>query len=145
MGKCAYKFVDFLKAAGQKYWQFLPLYHVSYGTAPISPSPPSPETPYYIDLDLLIKDGLPRAASLRASTGAATRSMWTMAASSKNRYRVLRLAYERGAKKLSAELESFRRENGWLENYALYMSLKSHSRHAQLDRVAGGGYPSAQA
>ena len=36
------------------------------------------------------------------------------------------LAYERGAEKLSAELESFRRENGWLENYALYMSLKSH-------------------
>ena len=33
---------------------------------------------------------------------------------------------ERGAEKLSAELESFRRENGWLENYALYMSLKSH-------------------
>ena len=25
MGKCAYEFVDFLKAAGQKYWQLLPL------------------------------------------------------------------------------------------------------------------------
>ena len=34
MGKCAYKFVDFLKAAGQKYWQFLPLGTTSYGDSP---------------------------------------------------------------------------------------------------------------
>ena len=30
-GREAYEFVDFLKAAGQKYWQVLPLGPTSYG------------------------------------------------------------------------------------------------------------------
>ena len=34
MGKSAYRFVDFLKAAGQKYWQLLPLGPTSYGDSP---------------------------------------------------------------------------------------------------------------
>ena len=99
--KCAYKFVDFLKAAGQKYWQFLPLGTTSYGDSPYQSFSSFAGNPYYIDLDLLIKDGLlKRSGTMRASTGAATRSMWTMAASSKP-VRVLRLAYERGAEKKS--------------------------------------------
>ena len=36
MGKSAYHFVDFLKAAGQKYWQLLPLGPTSYGDSPYS-------------------------------------------------------------------------------------------------------------
>ena len=31
LGKAAYDFVDFLKAAGQSYWQMLPLNPTSYG------------------------------------------------------------------------------------------------------------------
>lgn len=34
VGKGAYKFVDFLKESGQKYWQILPLGHTSYGDSP---------------------------------------------------------------------------------------------------------------
>ena len=34
MGKAAYQFIDFLKAAGQKYWQLLPLGPTSYGDSP---------------------------------------------------------------------------------------------------------------
>ena len=34
MGKCAYKFVDFLRDSGQKYWQLLPLGPTSYGDSP---------------------------------------------------------------------------------------------------------------
>ena len=36
MGKSAYEFVDFLKAAGQKYWQLLPLGPSSAGDSPYS-------------------------------------------------------------------------------------------------------------
>ena len=42
------------------------------------------------------------------------------------RPKLLRLAFERGKEKLSAEVEAFRRENAWVENYALYMALKAH-------------------
>ena len=34
MGKAAYEFVDFLKEAGQKYWQLLPVGPTSYGDSP---------------------------------------------------------------------------------------------------------------
>ena len=34
MGKCAYDFVDFLKEAGQRYWQILPLSPTGYGDSP---------------------------------------------------------------------------------------------------------------
>ena len=34
LGKAAYDFVDFLKAAGQSYWQMLPLNPTSYGDSP---------------------------------------------------------------------------------------------------------------
>ena len=31
LGKAAYEFADFLKAAGQRYWQILPIGPTSYG------------------------------------------------------------------------------------------------------------------
>jgi len=34
MGRNAHAFVDFLKAAGQKYWQMLPLTPTGYGDSP---------------------------------------------------------------------------------------------------------------
>ena len=34
MGREAYAFADFLRAAGQKYWQLLPLGPTSYGDSP---------------------------------------------------------------------------------------------------------------
>ena len=58
MGKCAYEFIDFLKAAGQKYWQLLPLGPTSYGDSPYSSFSTFAGNPYYIDLDMLIEDGL---------------------------------------------------------------------------------------
>ena len=34
LGKAAYDFADLLKAAGQAYWQMLPLNPTSYGDSP---------------------------------------------------------------------------------------------------------------
>ena len=34
LGKAAYAFADFLHAAGQRYWQMLPLGPTSYGDSP---------------------------------------------------------------------------------------------------------------
>ena len=58
MGKAAYQFIDFLKAAGQKYWQLLPLGPTSYGDSPYASPSSFAGNPYYIDLDMLVKDGL---------------------------------------------------------------------------------------
>ena len=58
LGKAAYDFVDFLKAAGQSYWQMLPLNPTSYGDSPYQSFSAYAGNPYFIDLDYLAEEGL---------------------------------------------------------------------------------------
>lgn len=53
----AYKFVDFLKEAGQHYWQILPLGPTSYGDSPYQSFSTFAGNPYYIDLSEFIWRG----------------------------------------------------------------------------------------
>lgn len=64
LGREAYKFADFLKEAGQKYWQMLPMGPTSYGDSPYQSFSTFAGNPYFIDLDLLAEDGLLDAAEL---------------------------------------------------------------------------------
>jgi 4-alpha-glucanotransferase len=54
-GKNAREFVDFLKKAGQTYWQILPLGPTSYGDSPYQSFSSFAGNPYFIDLDELAK------------------------------------------------------------------------------------------
>ena len=54
----AYKFVDWLKAAGQHYWQILPLVPTSYGDSPYQSFSTFAGNPYFISLDKLVEAGL---------------------------------------------------------------------------------------
>ena len=58
MGKAAYDFVDFLAAAGQRYWQILPLGPTGFGDSPYQSFSSFAGNPYFIDLDLLVEKGL---------------------------------------------------------------------------------------
>ena len=58
MGKEAYKFVDYLKKAGQSYWQVLPVGPTSYGDSPYQSFSAFAGNPYFIDLDTLVSEGL---------------------------------------------------------------------------------------
>ena len=58
LGKAAYDFADFLHAAGQRCWQMLPLGPTSYGDSPYQSFSTYAGNPYFIDLELLIEDGL---------------------------------------------------------------------------------------
>ena len=51
LGKEAFAFVDFLKKAGQTYWQVLPLGPTSYGDSPYQTFSAFAGNPYFIDLD----------------------------------------------------------------------------------------------
>ena len=53
MGRAAREFVDFLKKAGQTYWQILPVGPTSYGDSPYQSFSTFAGNPYFIDLDLL--------------------------------------------------------------------------------------------
>lgn len=58
MGKCAYAFVDYLKSAGQRYWQILPLCPTGYGNSPYQCFSTFAGNHFLIDLDLLVEEGL---------------------------------------------------------------------------------------
>ena len=126
MGKSAYQFIDFLKAAGQKYWQLLPLGPTSYGDSPYSSFSSFAGNPYFIDLDLLVKEKLLRRSEIESRDWGGDPEKVDYARIYENRFEVLRLAFLRGREPLAEELAAFRRENAaWLENYALYMAVKS--------------------
>ena len=126
MGKEAYKFVDFLKAAGQKYWQILPLGPTSYGDSPYASPSTYAGNPYFIDPDMLIKDGLLKKSDVaRINWGEDPRYV-DYGKIYENRFSMLRKAYAAGKEKFAGEVSDFADTAGpWLENYALFMSLKA--------------------
>lgn len=76
--KEAYEFVDFLKEAGQTYWQILPLGPTGYGDSPYQSFSTFAGNPYYIDLEQLIeRGGSKRKAATRQIPGI-RKPMWTM-------------------------------------------------------------------
>ena len=58
MGKEAYRFVDFLKKSGQRYWQLLPVTPTGYGDSPYQSCSTYAGNHYLIDLDMLAEEGL---------------------------------------------------------------------------------------
>ena len=65
-GKGAFDFVDFLEKTGQKCWQVLPLNPTSYGDSPYQSPASKAGNPYFIDLELLKKDGLLTSDELKS-------------------------------------------------------------------------------
>lgn len=126
LGKEAYAFADFLKAAGQTYWQLLPLGPTSYGDSPYQSFSTFAGNPYFIDLDLLIADGLLEGAELEGIDWGGDPRHVDFGRIYENRFAVLRRAFRRGWDRDRAAVEAFARENPWLPNYALYMAVKSH-------------------
>ncbi len=127
MGKQAYRFVDFVKASGQKYWQLLPLGPTSYGDSPYASFSTFAGNPYFVDLDMLVEDGLLQKEDLAGINWGTNPEYVDYGKIYESRYRILRLAYHRGWGPLKDEICRFREENtGWLENYALYMAVKAH-------------------
>ena len=56
--KSAYDFVDWLKEAGQSYWQILPLGPTSYGDSPYQSFSTFAGNPYFISLKALVEEGV---------------------------------------------------------------------------------------
>ena len=125
MGREAYRFADRLKAAGQSWWQVLPLGPTSYGDSPYQSFSTFAGNPYFIDLDLLAEEGLVTAAELAAEDWGGDPRRVDYGALYVSRFRVLRRCYERGWAKSREAVEAFRREKPWLADYALFMALKA--------------------
>ncbi len=125
-GAEAYRFVDFLVAAGQKCWQVLPLNPTSYGDSPYQSPASIAGNPYYIDLEILFEKGLLTKEELRAAEHDSERVDYGFLFNT--RYDVLRLAYSRF--KADRAFNKFVTANSeWVEDYALFMALKTSNEY----------------
>ena len=123
MGKAAYQFVDFLKKAGQKYWQILPLTPTGYGDSPYQSCSTYAGNHYLIDLDVLVEQGLLEQEEIASCQWGSDPNWADFGLLYANRLHVLRLAYGRFREQKA--LDSFCREHdNWLPDFALFMALK---------------------
>ena len=123
MGKNAYRYVDFLEAAGQVYWQILPLTPTGYGDSPYQSCSTFAGNHYLIDLDALIETGLLEKSEVADRNWSYRDDKVDFGTQYNNRLAVLRLAFNRFADQEA--LDAFCREQAsWLPDFALFMALK---------------------
>lgn len=125
-GKEAYEFGDFLKKAGQKYWQILPLGQTSYGDSPYQSFSAFAGNPYFIDFDILQEDGLLNKEDYSNVNFGDDCEAIDYELIFVEKMKILRIAYENFKKNKPNDLEAFEKEETfWLEDYSLYMTIKS--------------------
>ena len=125
LGQAAYDFVDFLAEAGQRWWQMLPVGPTSYGDSPYQSFSTFAGNPYFVDLDMLIADGLLTQEEADTPYWGSLSNQVDYAAVYEARFDLLAIACRRGWAKHLAGLHAFQEENsGWLSNYVLYMAIK---------------------
>lgn len=125
LGEEAYEFVDFLKKAGQKYWQILPLGHTSYGDSPYQCFSAFAGNPHFIDFRLLEKEALITKEDYEDIDFGSDSENIDFEKIYYGRQPVLKKAYEEFKKENQDDFEKFKAENKfWLEDYSLYMAIK---------------------
>ncbi len=128
LGQSAYRFVDFLAAAGQRYWQVLPLGPTGYGDSPYQCFSAFAGNPLLVSPERLVAEGLldpqylanlPAFDAHRVNFGQVI--PW--------KRKLLSVSFadfqDHATVELRAEFERFcADEAGWLDDFALFMALK---------------------
>jgi 4-alpha-glucanotransferase len=121
-GKKAFEFVDFLELSEQTYWQILPLGPTSYGDSPYQTFSAFANNPYFIDLDLLVEEGLlihdEIISTFQSSKYVDYKELY------EERFIVLRKAFLRFDLTQISYLKFLEDNKKWVYDYALFMALK---------------------
>ena len=125
--KEAYEFVDFLKSAGQSYWQVLPFGPTGYGDSPYQSFSTFAGNPYFISLEDLIEEGLLTAGECDSCYWGTNPEYVDYGAVYESRFKVLHAAYEKfkEVRDENAGYQAFvKKEAFWLDDYCLFMAIK---------------------
>ena len=123
-GNAAFRFIDLLADLKQKYWQVLPMGPITMGDSPFQSISVFAGNPYYIDLDDLIEEGLLKREEVVSHNWGNNQENVDYSILYRNRYHVLRTAYQRFDTE-SYDYITFCGENAfWLDDYSLFMAIK---------------------
>jgi len=135
MGNYAYRFIDFLKASHQSYWQILPLNPVGSGNSPYQSNSSFAGNPLLISPASLAEDGFIEAFDI-ANPPAFSESRVEYEKVAAYKENLFRIAYKNFAnsenKAVTKAFRSFCAKNKWLKDYALFMAVKSHFKNIRL-------------
>jgi 4-alpha-glucanotransferase len=128
LGSAAYRFVDWLQAAGQQLWQVLPLGPTGYGDSPYASFSAFAGNPLLISLEALVHDGLIDPSEFESSPDF-NQDLVDFGPVIEWKSDMLQRAFQRFSAtrpaQLTTELDAFARaESGWLDDYALFRALK---------------------
>lgn len=123
--KEAYEFVDFLKKAGQSYWQILPLGPTGFGDSPYQSFSTFAGNPYYIDLKNLMERGYLEEKDCESSDVGDDPRYVDYERIYQTRFGLLKKAYKNSDIERDPSFAEFVHKNEyWLHDYALYMAVK---------------------
>lgn len=125
LGTEAYRFLDLLADLRQRYWQVLPIGPTSYGDSPYQSFSAFAGNPYLIDLDLLAEQGLLIREEVSGLRWGEDDQSVDYGLLFSNRFDILRQAYARFDGNADGFREFCRIEADWLDDYSLFMSLKT--------------------
>ena len=123
MGKNAYEFVDFLKNAGQRIWQILPLSPTGYGDSPYQSCSAFAGNHYLIDLETLIDSGLLEKQEAESFFWGDNEEKVDFGVLYENRSKVLKIAFSRFVPDEKYN-EFIEKNKNWLFEYALFTAIK---------------------
>lgn len=127
--KEAYEFVDFLKEAGQTYWQILPLGPTGYGDSPYQSFSTFAGNPYYIDLEELIDAGWITKKQCEACDWGSNEEYAEYEKIYASRFKILKTAFKNSKIEDKKEFRDFvKAQAPWLNDYALYMAVKDANK-----------------
>ena len=142
LGLEAFAFVDFLKSAGQKLWQVLPLNPTGYGDSPFQCFSAYAGNPLLISLEKLLERRILEPSDLRATPtwkedsvgfGAVIRWKTPLLKTAASRFLQSAAAPEK------TEFEDFCRVNAaWLDDFALFMAHKDLDSKLIWNQWSGG-------
>jgi 4-alpha-glucanotransferase len=125
--KQAYDFVDQLKAAGQKYWQILPIGPTGYGDSPYQSFSIFAGNPYFIDLEDFIEKGYLTKKECDAIDFGDNDRYVDYKKMYFERFDILKKAYQSSDIGKDTEFKKYVKKNEfWLNDYALYMAIKNY-------------------
>ena len=127
LGESAYRFADWLKRSGAKYWQILPLVQTGFGDSPYQSAFASSGNPYFIDLFALAERGLLKKQEISP----VCRKDIDYGFLYEEKYRILRRAFSRFDKS-DPDFCAFV-AGGEFEDYAMYMAVKQKSGNKSFD------------
>ncbi|MDE5859995.1 MAG: 4-alpha-glucanotransferase [Oscillospiraceae bacterium] len=131
LGAEARKFVDFLVKSGQEYWQILPVGPTGFGDSPYQSYSAYAGNPLLIDIDMLIDEGLVSDEDGDLKIIEKKHSFTDYAQLYSFKYIVLKKAFakfmsEADERRISDFEDFCRRNSFWLDDYALFSSLKDN-------------------